>query len=97
MCSSYSGIVKQINEKNTLAMYVHCYAYILNLCVVNVCRKVMSIRNMFGTSNKMYAFLGAFSKSNLLFEKIQQKLNVKVNHLVIQDEVPTLNLFILVS
>lgn len=56
MRGSYSGVAKQINDENKLAMYVHCYAHVLNLCIVDVCGKVVPVHNMFGTLNKIYAF-----------------------------------------
>lgn len=68
-----SGIAKQINNENKLFMYVSCYAHVRKWCVVDVCGKVVLIRNIFGTLKKTYAFLGTFLKRNLLFEKIQQK------------------------
>lgn len=76
MQSLYSGVAKQTNDENKLSMYVHCFLHILNLCVVGVCGKVVPIHNIFDTLNKIYAFFGASSKLNLLFEKTQQKLNV---------------------
>lgn len=60
-----SGIAKQINNENKLFMYVSCYAHVRKWC-----GKVVLIRNIFGTLKKTYAFLGAFLKRNLLFEKI---------------------------
>lgn len=36
---SYSGVTKRIPDENKLALYVHCYAYILNLCIIDVCGK----------------------------------------------------------
>jgi len=61
MRSSYSGVAKRIQDENKLALYVHCYAHILNLCVVDVCEKVAPIRNMFGTLNTIYTFVCASS------------------------------------
>ncbi|CAI6369833.1 unnamed protein product [Macrosiphum euphorbiae] len=76
MRGSYSEVAKRIQDENKLALYVHCHAHILNLCVVDVCGKVAPIRNMFGTLNKIYTFIGASSKRNSVFEKVQKELNV---------------------
>lgn len=46
-------------------MYVHDYAHILKLCILDVCGTVVSIRNMFGILNTIYAFLGIFLKEIL--------------------------------
>lgn len=48
MRGSYSGVAKRIKDENKLAFYIHCYTHILNLCVVDVCGKLVTVRNMFG-------------------------------------------------
>jgi hypothetical protein len=42
----YSGVAKSIKDLNELAMYIHCYAHVLNLCVVDVSGEVVGVRNM---------------------------------------------------
>ncbi|XP_022176471.1 zinc finger MYM-type protein 1-like [Myzus persicae] len=79
MRGSYSGVAKRIRDENKLALYVHCYAHILNLCVVDVCGKVAPIRNMFGTLNTIYTFIGASSKRNSVFDRVQKELNLNVS------------------
>jgi len=78
---------------------VHCYAHILNLCVVDVCGKVASIQNLFGTLNKIYIFIDASSKRNSVFEKVQKELNVSNRSLKSLSEMRwsfvELNLFVL--
>lgn len=81
MRGSYSGVAKRIKDENKLALYVHCYAHVLNLCVVDVSGKVVPIRNMFGTLNKIYTFIGASSKRHSIFEKIQNESNLSNNTL----------------
>lgn len=79
-------------------MYVHDYAHILKLCILDVCGTVVSIRNMFGVLNTIYAFLGVFFKRK--FKNIQWKLNASNNilkFLVKQNVVASLNLFVLIS
>jgi len=49
MRGSYSVVDKRIKDENKLAPYVHCYANVLKLCVVDVSGKVVPICNMFGT------------------------------------------------
>jgi len=75
MRGSYSGVAKRIKDENKLALYV------LNLCVVDVSGKVVPIRNMFGTLNKIYTFIGASSKRHSIFEKIQNESNLSNNTL----------------
>lgn len=73
MRGSYSGVAKRIKDDNPLALYIHCYAHILNLCVVDVCEQVASVRNMFGILKSIYAFIGASSKRYSIFENIQNE------------------------
>lgn len=49
MRGSYSGVQARIREENPLALYVHCYAHILNLCLVDLSKQVAYVRNIFGT------------------------------------------------
>lgn len=49
------------------------YAHILNLCVVDVCEQVASVKNMFGILKSIYAFIGASSKRYSIFENIQNE------------------------
>ncbi|CAI6354019.1 unnamed protein product [Macrosiphum euphorbiae] len=81
MRGSYSGVAKRIKDENKLALYVHCYAHVLNLCVVDVSGKVVPIRNMFGILNKIYTFIGASSKRHSIFERIQKESNLSNNTL----------------
>lgn len=45
----YKGIQTRIRSENNLAIYLHCYAHIINLCLVDLAKQVPCIRNMFGT------------------------------------------------
>ncbi|XP_008183717.1 zinc finger MYM-type protein 1-like [Acyrthosiphon pisum] len=65
MRGSYSGVAKRIRDENKLALYVHCYAHILNLCVVDVCGKVAPIRNMFGEVSILKLRISSIEQSNL--------------------------------
>ena len=73
MRGQYSGVAKRILDENALAMYIHCYAHVLNLCIVDVSSEVMAVRNMFGVLNKLYTFIDASSKRHSVFERIQKE------------------------
>lgn len=72
MRGQYSGVAKRIRDENNLAMYVHCYAHVLNLCLVDVSSAVIAVRNMFGVLNKLHTFIEASSKRHSVFENIQK-------------------------
>lgn len=45
----YKGVEARIMAENNLSIYLHCYAAILNLCLVDSTKKVPCVKNMFGT------------------------------------------------
>ncbi|XP_022160851.1 zinc finger MYM-type protein 1-like [Myzus persicae] len=70
MRGSYSGVQARIRDENKLAVYVHCYAHILNLCLVDLSKVIPHVRNTFGTLQSLYSFIGASSKRYSIFEQI---------------------------
>ncbi|XP_008181768.1 zinc finger MYM-type protein 1-like [Acyrthosiphon pisum] len=70
MRGSYTGVQARIREENPIALYVHCYAHILNLCLVDLSKQVSYVRNTFGTLQSLYSFVGASSKRNAVFESV---------------------------
>jgi len=70
MRGSYSGVQARIQTENSLALYVHCHAHILNLCLVDLAKQVSYVRNTFGTLKVLHSFIGASSKRYAIFEKI---------------------------
>lgn len=69
---SYSGVQSRIKEENLLALYVHCYAHILNLCLVDLAKSVPMVRNTFGTLSTLHNFIKASSKRYAIFKKLQE-------------------------
>ncbi|XP_060855528.1 zinc finger MYM-type protein 1-like [Metopolophium dirhodum] len=70
MRGSYSGVQARIRDENKLAVYVHCYAHILNLCLVDLSKVIPHVRNTFGTLQSLYSFIGASSKRYSIFVQI---------------------------
>lgn len=73
MRGTYNGVQAKIRELNPLAFYVHCYAHILNLCLVDLTKQVACVRNIFGTLQSLYNFIKASSKRNAIYESIWSK------------------------
>jgi len=72
MRGSYSGVQSRIKDENPLALYVHCYAHILNLCLVDLAKSVSMVRNTFGTLSTLHNFIKASSKRYAIFKKGQK-------------------------
>lgn len=70
MRGSYSGVHARIRADNKLAVCVHCYAHILNLCLVDLSKVISHVRNTFGILQSLYSFIGASSKRCSIFEQI---------------------------
>ncbi|CAI6362199.1 unnamed protein product [Macrosiphum euphorbiae] len=54
-------------------MYVHCYAHILNLCLIDLAKQLSYVRNTFGSLQSLHNFIRASSKRNAIFETIQSE------------------------
>ncbi|XP_022173398.1 zinc finger MYM-type protein 1-like [Myzus persicae] len=46
MRGAYKGVQARIRKENSLAVDVHCYAHILNLCLVDLAKQKACVRNM---------------------------------------------------
>lgn len=75
MRGSYTGVQARIKNEKPLAIYVHCYAHILNLCLIDLTKQVKQIRNMFGVLNSLHNFIGSSSKRNSVFESTRKKFS----------------------
>ncbi|XP_062505053.1 52 kDa repressor of the inhibitor of the protein kinase-like [Corticium candelabrum] len=73
MAGKYQGAAARIQRIHPKAIYVHCAAHILNLCIVAAC-KVQGIRNMQGTLDQIYLFFS-------LSPKREQELQVHIKEL----------------
>lgn len=75
MRGCYNGVLSKIKEENPLALYVHCYAHILNLCLVDLAKFIPMVRNTFGTLSTLHNFIKASSKRYAVFKNIQEESN----------------------
>lgn len=72
MRGSYNGVASRILRDSPVAMYIHCRAHVLNLCIVSCCTGVTSIRNTFHVLQSLYNFIEKSPKRHGIFEKIQK-------------------------
>lgn len=78
MRGAYKGVQSRIKEENPLALYVHCNAHILNLCLADLSKQVSHVRNVFGTLSALHNFINASSKRQAVFDNMHLKLNMKM-------------------
>lgn len=72
MQGCYSGLKTLVQEKNPRAIYVWCFAHILNLVVVDTCDKNIVTRIFFGNLQSLVSFMRA-RKRTALFIEAQKK------------------------
>ena len=68
MAGKYRGAAATIQSKCPKAVYVHCAAHALNLCVVAAC-SVQLVKNMMGTMVEICLFFSNSPKRQLELEK----------------------------
>ena len=56
MAGKNKGTAALIQQQYPLAVYTHCAAHVLNLCVVKA-MNVVSVRNMLNTLKEVYSFM----------------------------------------
>ena len=73
MAGKYRGAAVSIQSTCPKAVYVHCAAHSLNLCIVAACG-VQSVQNMMGTMVEICLFFSNSPKRQLEFEKHIQSI-----------------------
>lgn len=56
MAGCSKGVATRINDKFPKALYIHCAAHRLNLCVVKCC-SICEVNNMMGTADSVTRYL----------------------------------------
>ncbi|CAI6351816.1 unnamed protein product [Macrosiphum euphorbiae] len=68
MQGCYSGVKTLVQEKNPRAIYVWCFAHVLNLVVVDTCDKNTVTRIFFGNLQSLVSFMRARKRTALFIE-----------------------------
>ena len=68
MSGQIRGAASRISSKYPKAVYVHCAAHRLNLCIVKCC-KIRTVSNMIDTVNSVAHFFNNSPKRQLALEK----------------------------
>lgn len=69
----YSGLRKLIQQKNPQAIYVWCFAHLLNLVVVDTCDSCVDTKNFLGDVQALVFFMKS-RKRTAVFVECQQKM-----------------------
>lgn len=81
MSGQYSGVQERIRLEIPHAIYVHCYAHRLNLCLVQTLQNIPHICNFFNTVQNLYKFIMNSQIRYELFVKAQKDKNLNIIHL----------------
>ncbi|KAL4088993.1 hypothetical protein QTP88_024071 [Uroleucon formosanum] len=81
MSGVYLGVQQKISEIVPHAVYIHCYAHRLNLCLVDCIQNVPLIVDFFDTIQNLYKYLMNSQTRYELFIEAQKNKNVKVINL----------------
>ena len=70
MAKSIKGVAECIQNEQPLALFVHCFAHNLNLCLQNYCPQCLAVKNALNT------IILASSKRLGIFKYLQEEFNV---------------------
>lgn len=72
MSGRCAGVQAKVREFAPNAIYIHCYAHVLNLVLVDSCRSVSAASEFFAIIEALYVFM-ASSKAHVVFVEVQKK------------------------
>lgn len=81
MCGVFSGVQKRIADVVPQAIFVHCYAHRLNLCLIHSIQNNSIVVNFFDTVQSLYKYLMNGHTRHEIFIKVQEDKNLKAIHL----------------
>lgn len=81
MSGAFSGVQTRIANVIPQAIYVHCHAHRLNLCLVNTIQSIKTAVNFFDTVQGLYTFLMNGHTRYEQFIQIQKNKKIQVMHL----------------
>lgn len=81
MSGVFSGVQKRIADVVPQAIYMHCYAHRLNLCLIHSIQSNSIVVSFFNTVQSLYKYLMNGHTRYELFMKVQENKNLKAIHL----------------
>ena len=79
MAGNNKGTAALIQQQYPLAVYTHCAAHVLNLCVVEA-MNIVSVRNMLNTLKEVYLFFHGSAKRQQLLERMINDMSDSNKH-----------------
>ena len=83
MSGCCTGVQARVNEFSPFAAYIHCYAHVLNLVLVDSVKLVSCASEFFTLLEAFYVFVSS-SKIHVLFMKKQNEINPNKQPLELQ-------------
>lgn len=83
MSGNCTGVQTRVRQFTPHAVYIHCYAHVLNLVLVDSIKSVKSAYEFFTLLEVLYVFMST-SKVHVIFIEKQQQLNPNRQHMELQ-------------
>lgn len=74
MRGAYNGLQAIVKEHNSSAIYVWCWAHKFNLVIVDAVSSCSQARDLFGTLETLYDYIGSSKKRVGLYSASQRKI-----------------------
>ena len=74
-----SGLQARIKEVSASALFVHCYAHVLNLVIVDAMTSNATARDFFGTLQNLYVFIQTCTKRHAIYTDQQAEIHARSN------------------
>ena len=75
MSGHLTGVATRIQKEEPKAVYVHCVAHSLNLCLQDCAKQCACIRDALGLTNKLSTLIRASPKRLALFRHLRDQLS----------------------
>ena len=70
-----TGLQARVKELSASALFVHCYAHVLNLVIVDAMTSNASARDFFGTLQNLYVFILTCTKRHAIYTEKQAEIH----------------------
>ena len=70
-----AGLQARIKEISLSALFVHCYAHVLNLVIVDAMTSNTTARDFFGTLQNLYVFIQTCTKRHAIYSEQQAEIH----------------------
>ena len=86
MSGVHRGLAARMKETSAQAIYIHCYAHLLNLAVQDTLTNVEVLRNALGTIQSLFNFIEGSAKRHAIFQAVAADENSLVTTLKSQSK-----------